>query len=255
MTLHPKMDCFIEVPETTLPNGLVVGSFLVSQFLCSPGKIDTTNGVKFHLSLGCERQAASVIQGIPWTMLTYFDAAQACKAAGYSLLTESQWLAIAWDCAGVDANWTKGKRGKGDLIRGLTGGDIAQPQPVSYTTPFPEHRRWLFLSNGEMIFDFGGNARHWVFDDIHGNDEGIVAAEWIEIEDISRQAPAPPYKRGTGRRPDIDFIWLCQREALVRGGCWKDGSSGLAGIFALDSAPPMYAHPDVGFRCTKPISQ
>lgn len=247
MPLSPELDCFVVVPETVLPNGEVVESFLVSQFLCTPGKINMQSGASFSLG---KRQAASIGHGIPWTNITFFDAKKACEASGYSLLTERQWLAIAWNCTAVDANWTGGKRGKGNLIQGLIGGEIAQPQPISYTVDLPHCRRWLLLSNDELIFDFGGNAEHWVFDDIHGDQDGLVAPEWIDKDDISFQAPARPKQRGTGWRPNPEIGHPCKRMALVRGGCWSSSMGG--GIFALTDAAPMYAHLNRGFRCTKP---
>jgi hypothetical protein len=252
MAIDPVNDCFVVVPETVLPNGETVQSFLASQFLCSAGKTNMQRGAPFYEG---KRQASSTNHGIPWININYFDAKIACEAAGYTLLTEKQWLAIAWNCASVDVNWTGGRKGKGMLIQGLVCGGVSQPQPGSYTTTIPNCRRWLMLSNDEMIFDIGGNARHWVFDDVHGDADGLTAVDVLLQDDISLKAPAASKKQGTGWRSYESLNYSCksfQKKALARGGHWGEGDS--AGAFRLEAIHPMIPYSWIGFRCSKPLS-
>lgn len=227
-----KAENFITVPETTLPNGLVVPAFETSQFHCAKGedgKIVIDSSLK------------------PWVNINYHEAREACAASGFKLLTESQALAIAWNASQQDCNWTKGKVGEGKLFRGIRKGNVYGAQPGNYELPDHKERRWLTLSNGERICDANGNVFSWIFDDVQGDENGIVANAFAIDSPSITTAPYPSEEKGMGWYPSAGVGW--SGRALIRGGYWYSGS--YAGVFYLYHDWPDYRRDAVGFRCTK----
>lgn len=220
----PPDEQLIVVPEVTLPNGITVPSFKVSQYNCS--------------------QSAD---GTPWVNINYKDARKACKAAGVSLITELQALAIAHDIVQQDANWTGGKVGHGKVFQGLHKGTLKGPQGREFVSPHPEERRWHQLSNGSRIYDFAGHVFSWVFDDVQGDENGIVAHHFaIDSPSISTSSGLMA-AQGIGWAPQANSNW--SGLALIRAGFWL--SEHRAGVFHLSSGRPDYDEGDVSFRCTK----
>ena len=222
---------FITVPETTLPGGLVVPSFKVGQFACSQGE---------------DGKAVVTAEGTPWVRIKFADAKAACKSAGVKLITESQWLAIAWNASQQDCNWTKGKVGEGKLFQGIRKNEVCSAQPGNFVPTNKKERRWLTLSNGERIRDLNGNVCQWVFDDIQGDEAGLVAKAFAKDSPSTATAPFPSLKKGMGWRPDAGSNW--SGNALVRGGSW--GSERYAGAFGLGVDWPSIEWGRLGFRCT-----
>lgn len=226
------MSIFITVPETTLPNGKIIPSFQVGQYLCSKG---------------VDGKAASSPEGTPWVSINFKEAKAACEAAGFNLITETQALAIAHNVAQQDCNWTKGKVGEGKLFRGLRKGNVSGAQPGNYTPQDEKERRWLTLSNGERICDINGNAYSWIFDDVQGDEQGLTTI--IKADSVSLQAPYPSQEKGMGWRPDGERDW--SGRALIRGGFWSSESD--AGVFYLNRGWHDNGYAVVGFRCTKSL--
>lgn len=224
-------DCFITIPETTLPNGVVVPSFEVGQYACTQGE---------------DGKAAVTAAAVPWVRINFAEAKAACEKAGYKLITELQWLAIAHDAATQDCNWTKCKVGEGKLYRGLRKGNGSNAQPGNIDPADEKERRWLQLSNGERICDINGNVYQWVFDNVQGDDQGLIAKPFAE-DSASLLAPYPSMEKGMGWRPNAGANW--SGRALIRGGCWDSGS--YAGAFRLRNDWPGNRSGYVGFRCTK----
>lgn len=227
-----QIDKFIVVPETTLPNGTVVPSFQVGQYAATRGE---------------DGKATVTAEVAPWVRINYHDAIKACESAGYKLITELQWLAIAWDVSQQDCNWTKGKVGKGDLFCGIRNDHVSSAQPGTYEPTDSKEQRWLTLSNGERICDLNGNVWQWVFDDVQGDDQGLIAKAFSTDSPSLSTAPYPGEKKGMGWRPGTGADW--SGIALIRGGCWLSGSG--AGVFYLGSDWPVGEYGGVGFRCTK----
>jgi hypothetical protein len=230
--VHSPTDLFITVPETTLPNGTLVPSFQVGQYACSQGD---------------DNKAVITAEGKPWVRINYREARKACEEAGFNLITELQWLAIAWDASQQDCNWTKGNVGEGKLFRGIRNNKVGGPQPGVYKTGDAKERRWLTLSNGMQICDLNGNVFSWVFDDVQGDKEGLIAKPFTADSPSLATAPYPSLKKGMGWRPDAGANW--SGFALVRGGCWCSGAR--AGVFRLNYDWPGGVSGVVGFRCTK----
>jgi formylglycine-generating enzyme required for sulfatase activity len=222
---------FVTVPQTTLPNGTVVPAFRVGQYLCS---------------MGADGKAAVTREGVPWTRIDYRAARQACAAAGFSLISELQALALAHHIAQQDINWTGGKVGAGALLQGLRNDTVERAQPGTFVPEDMNEARGFRLATGEIVFDVAGNAYTWVFDDVQGDAEGIVARPFAADSPSITTAPAPSGEKGVGWYPKAGRDWAgC---ALIRGGGWGSGS--CAGAFRLGYVWPDYAHDNVGFRCT-----
>lgn len=225
---------FVPVPETTLPNGHVEPAFLVARYLSSkgPAGIATSNPT-----------------GAPWVEINYHDARKACEAGGGQLITETQWLAIAWNISQQPENWTSGVVGEGSLFQGLHTGSVDEPQPGSYESEDAAERRWFVLSNGEKIFDFAGNAYSWVFDNVQGDEAGLIAEKFTKESPSISTAPYPSKQKGVGWPPSLPCDW--SGYALIRGGCWD--SVDYAGVFYLSGVSPDYEYDYVGFRSTKSL--
>jgi len=224
---------FITVPAVTLPgSALTIPSFQVGQYACTEGE---------------SGKAAVTAEDKPWVNINYATARQACKNAGFELITELQWLAIAHDVAAQPCNWNTGIVGKGRLFQGLRNNSVDSAQPGNYEPEDPDEQRWLTLSNGELICDLNGNVWQWVFDNIQGDSNGIVA-EKLSKQSGSLSAPFPSMKNGIGWRPEAGSNW--SGDALIRGGYW--GSESVAGAFNLGGVWPDRESDGVGFRCTKP---
>lgn len=224
---------FITVPETTLPNGIVVPSFRVGQYACAKGE---------------DGKASVQPDAAPWVRINFADAKAACEAAGYALITELQWLAIAYDAAQQACNWTKGAVGEGKLFRGIRKGLARSAQAGNVEPSDSKERRWLMLSTGERICDLNGNVYQWVFDNVQGDASGLVSRAFAVDSPSLATEPAPILQKGTGWRPDAGANW--SGNALLRGGCWY--SERYAGAFGLGIGWPGLEFGGVGFRCTQP---
>jgi len=230
---------FIRVPEVHLPCGIVVPTFDASTFLCSQAPDSRVP------------RAASLARLTPWVRVSYWEALAACRASGWSLITERQWLAIAHDAAGQNCNWTGGKVGLGKLKQGLRKRSILSPASGMYQPDDKSEARWKTLSNGQKLCDFGGNAWSWVYDDIQGGQEGVTGVVEPDSPSVTT-APCDPRADGMGIFPKAGsarLVW--DDRGLIRGGGCCSGKD--AGAFALYAALLNGQYAMVGFRATRPV--
>lgn len=227
---------FVTVPETTLPGGLVVPAFQVGQYLCSKG---------------ADGKAVVSAAGAPWVEINYADARKACADAGFALITETQALSLAFNLFQQDLNWTGNAVGEGKMFQGLhlDHDDVDEPYANNHVPRDPAERRGFYLADGHLVYDAAGNAYTWVFDDVQGDESGLIAQPFAADSPSITTAPYPSMELGMGWHPDAGSDW--SGFALVRGGCWCSGSG--AGVFFLNYDWPGNGNDDVGFRCTKPI--
>lgn len=222
----------VTVPETTLPSGLLVPSFQVG---------------KYHAKKSADNIIIIAADGKPWHSINYHDARKACTDAGLNLITETQYLAIAYQITQQDENWTGGKVGDGEVFRGLHLWTVNSAQDGHYESKKPIERRWHVLANGERIYDISGNIYSWVFDDLHGDENGVINKPFEDNDPTIATAPYPRDENGMGWRPDGGRDW--SGRALIRGGFWS--SIDFAGVFDVDRDWPHGGNVNVGFRCTK----
>lgn len=230
LTVGPA-DGFVQVPQVALPTGQIVPAFLVGQY---------------HSHRAADGSISVDGKNTPTVNIKYAAAREACTAAGGNLITELQYLAIAYDISQQAINWTGGEVGKGSLYQGIRLGNVKGPQDGSYE-PGEDERRWHQLSNGVRVYDFSGNVFSWVFDDLHGDDSGLIKGSIPKDSPSLSCASAPSGEKGVGYVPDGPLNW--SGSALVRGGCWCSGSN--AGVFRLSVGWPDGDGVSVGFRCTK----
>jgi hypothetical protein len=210
--------------------------------------------------------------GLPWVSISQLDAIQKSKDAGYHLITNWEWMAIARDIEQVPENWTGGAVGSGILKRG----NVGTPDAGSYDGDNPEtgilnSKAILKLSNGEEIYHLSGNVWEWVDDKIECGATSCPsslmpyastpASEWVEFTNIStwgkytkaELGPLGNYNsaNGVGKiYTDYDAAAGSSdiyTHAFRRGGDWNNGA--YAGVFALDlNNSPTNLNTNIGFR-------
>jgi hypothetical protein len=227
---------FVTVPETTLPGGLVVPAFQVSKFVASQG---------------VNRPILVDGSGAPLVKVTYREARTLAAQAGFELIKESQALSLAYNLAQVGKNWISGVVGEGSMYQGLhlDLDNTWEPYAFDFVSRDPAERREFYLADGSIVMDAAGGVYTWVFDDVQGDENGIVARAFAADSPSITTAPYPSMEKGVGWYPPAGFNG--SGDALFRGGCWCSG--GGAGVFRLDGDWPDRRGVNVGFRCTKPV--
>lgn len=226
------------VPDTTLPGGLFVPAFQVAQYPLSKDA-DGVVGVTGH--------------GTPLVNINYHAARQQCADLGLSLITESQSLSLAYNLAQQARNWISGVVGEGSMYQGLhlDLDDAYAAKPFDFVSPDASERREFFLADDDEYFvkDVAGNVYTWVFDDVQGDENGIVADPFTADSPSITTAPYPSMEKGMGWQPRVGADRSSR--ALIRGGYWR--SRGDAGVFGVGDGWPGRDSGDVGVRSTKPI--
>jgi formylglycine-generating enzyme required for sulfatase activity len=198
--------------------------------------------------------------GLPWTNISQLDAIQKSKDAGYHLITNWEWMAIARDIEQVPENWTGGAVGSGMIKRGNVGiTDDGSYDGANPETGILNDKAKLKLSNGEEIYHFSGNVWEWVDDTITQGEQYINfnqnASNWYEFNatDLFKVAQKLPYtevgpketyatpsSNGLGRIYINTSNGSSANRAFLRGGAWGNGAD--AGVFALDLGNFAYGH-------------
>jgi len=237
------------------------------------------------------QKAAVNYASSPWTNLSPEDAKIACKNLSEGnkscdIISNPQWMTIAWDIEATAANWSGGEVGAGKLNQGNSDGEAWKPlligdelDPWTYTgndSSDWSQKRTYVLSSGEIIWDFGGNAAEFA-DWTTGGDtlsvgpntcpSGPAITGWKDIfnytcEDLAPHdyLPANPAHRSldeyTASLAGIGKINGTEdgvREAGDGGVACRGGYSttnDLSGIFALDLRPSLTTTSVYyGFRC------
>ena len=197
--------------------------------------------------------------GKPW-LLNRNEAINACENVGngYSLITNNEWMTIARNIEQVAENWSDREVGVGELNRGHFdnkpwGTLEASPDDneACYGTDnrcsashwLPE-RRTHRLSNGEVIWDFAGNASEWLRETIHhpGADKTTLEFPELDPEGQARFGPTDPT---WGSWKGVGVIYGAEFKGVRRGGVYNGGLH--AGIYAIDFGFP--SDKLSGFRC------
>lgn len=156
LTSVPEADCptgMLPVPATNGLNGFCIDKYEAKQ----SGNI-----------------AVSTATGSPWVSINQYDAREACIGAGKHLITGEEWLQIAQNVEQVGWNWNGGVVGTNFMSDGHSDNVPANSliasvdtDPCSGTgqtcdlTTWNSQRRTYKLSNGEYIWDIGGNVWEW----------------------------------------------------------------------------------------------
>lgn len=241
-----------------------------------------STGCPIDGSIGIVSQASSK----PLTQINQFAAIELCKTLGhkYHLITNNEWMTIARDAEIQDSNWDSGTKYSSSMMRGHSDNEPATSLSVSdANNPYDQtgqsspsiERRTLNISNGEVIWDIGGNVREWTSDIIDCSEgyscinmpyDSSPDSELIELTAITSfgslsENLLKPFNTtltassGIGKLyTDNDLSYPNDAtwntiHAFLRGGYW--GADTDAGAFALYlNSGPSGSGSGLGFRCT-----
>jgi formylglycine-generating enzyme required for sulfatase activity len=255
------MNCPTNYAEVPANSSLgVTNTFCVAQF-----EMKNVSGV-------ATSQAAST----PWVSINQTDAKTACTSlgTGYDLISNPEWMTIAYEIEKTSSNWSSGVVGTGILSIGHSDFSPSSNLSVTNTTdPYSEtgntsgqaagsgweQRRRHTLSNGETIWDFSGNVWEWTDWSLGGAlTSGPTTCTFAEFPSVScgalsaaeympgnpGGAPAANYNTGYG----LGIFGGGSGGAAVRGG--SRGWGFYNGVFTLAfSFGPGVTYADYGFRC------
>ncbi|MFP4402094.1 MAG: hypothetical protein ACLFPL_02585, partial [Candidatus Nanoarchaeia archaeon] len=235
--------------------------------------------------------ATSQPSSTPWVSIDFPTARSACTDLNtqhsslegtFKMITNREWMTIARNAEQQSTNWDSGTVGSGSMYRGHSDNNPSNALSVSDTGDYYDgtgnsapsiERRVLELSNGEVIWDLGGNVREWVdmLEDgssFNGNACSGASLSWSSYfgndgenecnfnspyskdsaaDTRYEMGPLGDYNadEGVGQIYSRDFTG----RALLRGGLWLSGAR--AGAFAayLFGAPSS-SDAGVGFRCS-----
>jgi formylglycine-generating enzyme required for sulfatase activity len=223
--------------------------------------------------------AASAAAGLPWVNITRDSSASTCAAVGanYRLISNTQWQTVARNAESVAANWSGNAVGSGVIARGHsdnspanilenstdndpyfgTGNSGAAWNTLGVTPAAgTEQKRTQTPSNGDVVWDFGGNVYQWVSDNYAdlgvnltiptGTDEFSNTSNFpTALPAINRLlfAPLGLYNSAQNIGTVYGYTGL-----VTRGLSFSTGTN--AGLFAasLGGSSGGY-NSDIGFRC------
>jgi formylglycine-generating enzyme required for sulfatase activity len=212
--------------------------------------------------------AVSTATGTPWVSIDRPTSRSHCQALGpgYDLISNDQWQTIARNIAGVASNWSTGTVASGELNRGHsdnvpTNALVAvtdDNNPCSGTgqtcnaSTWDSQRRTHALSNGNKIWDFGGNVWEWVTNNntvVNGADGYISTMSGADIRQTRYGAASFCASPGSTPYCGMGYGWFAYSAgSVVRGGFWNNDVS--AGVFAtVLSRTPSITDTNIGFRC------
>ena len=155
-------------------------------------------------------QPISRTQRTPWTDLTQGEAIAACQAIGGELISNDQWMTIATKIINLADNWSELSVGQGTVNIGHSDNEPAAPCPVpndqtleylmdsnictsiAKDTPNGEddqesQKRTHTISDGVVIWDFGGNVMEWTSDSLASRAyrPGSSSTSWFEYTGVT----------------------------------------------------------------------
>lgn len=251
---------------------------------CSEGYIKIPGNNKYNTSDFCvmkyeakdsKGKAASFAESKPWVNVSQIVAMDLSRYACSKchLITESEWMTIAYNLLSNSENWSTRKVGVGYIYSGHNDNNPISPIAASSddndgyfgtdNAIKSNQKRTLKLSNGEVIWDFAGNAAEWTDGQTTGGQPGAVENEnvysWKDWSQLGFEGylPIKPfpsynnmtvnwnYEQGLGRLYSNSGDGMLK--TFYRGGSYQDGDN--AGIFSLNmSGDTTTANPLVGFR-------
>jgi len=226
--------------------------------------------------------ATSVAAGTPWVEISRDTALTTCSSlgTGFGLISNTQWQVVARNAENVASNWSGGAVGTGVLNRGHSDNSPASALAntaddtdgyfgtgnTGFTsaawsglgaTPAAgaEQKRTYNLSNGKVVWDFGGNVWQWV----SGNYSTLsmspgISEAWGEysntttfpVSGVNRLNFAPSGSYDSVQ--NAGQLYGGSAGAVSRGGYWKNASYG--GLFTASLLSATGAYSSIGFRCS-----
>lgn len=226
--------------------------------------------------------ATSTAEGTPWVNIkrgtdesSPGSALKACADAGtgYRLISNTQWQTLARNAESVAANWSGGVVGSGSMARGHSDnapGSILENSISDADGYFGtgniatmaygsggEQRRTQTLSNGEVVWDIGGNI--WQFVSDHYTELGVhseISGGWFQFTNstyfnqggVNRLLFAPAGLYDSAQ--NVGQLYGRAAGSVMRGGPKSEGGS-RQGLFATSLAYGVTnSSSEFGFRCS-----
>ena len=225
--------------------------------------------------------ATSVAAGTPWVNISRDTALTTCSSlgTGFGLISNTQWQVVARNAENVASNWSGGAVGTGVLNRGHsdnspaalansaddtdgyfgTGntGFTSQAWSGLGATPAAgaEQKRTYNLSNGKVVWDFGGNVWNWMSDNYSTlSMSPAISGAWGEysnttnfpVSGVNRLNFAPSGSYNSSQ--NAGQLYGGSAGAVLRGGYWNYSS--FDGLFTASlNAGPTHTGNSFGFRC------
>lgn len=226
--------------------------------------------------------AVSVASGSPWVSITQTStiSTSAAACAGCHLITDQEWMTIAANVLSVPDNWSGNAVGNGFIYSGhnddvpantlvADSSDTNGYTGTGNSSP-SNQRRTLTLTNGEVIWDFAGNAWEWDSGTITGTQPGLAsesAYAWKEwnnpslimtgLPATSRPSAISAQAASWSSAQGIGMLYSKSTEtatnAYIRGGYFGDAANSQAtGVLALSlQVQPSFTFLGIGFRVAK----
>lgn len=217
----------------------------------------------------------------PWVGISQDTARTRCMALGngYHLMSNPEWMTIAANIANQTQNWSNNVIGSGTLVRGHSdeNPNSACAADADDNKAWVEgncsgqtlgaqqfhQRRTHYLSNGNVIWDIGGNLLQWV-DYNNPYDKPNPQSAWLEFSALGNGSTTSPREHFVPRSSVQSWwndSWNSSQAigmiypgpngsggALLRGNFW--GAQSSAGLFAAHMAnSSAQTTGAVGFRC------
>jgi formylglycine-generating enzyme required for sulfatase activity len=220
-----------------------------------PNEEGLPRGQSFNWSDCNKSEIVSSPDGAPIVNITQDEAKEACLGLGegYHLINNDEWMAVARDVENVGQNWSEKAlfRGNSNKKYVVSGFENASNDINS---------RYLYLSNGSIVWDMSGNVWELTSDTIKQSEQPPYNG-WYEINSLANYGALGAENISSGNLNyssinGIGKLFLTysadseKSKVLLRGGSWGDVDR--AGIYTLDflNSPSDY-HEYIGFRCAK----
>jgi hypothetical protein len=287
VTLASDLTCPSDFVAVHANTSLNVYAFCVSKYemKCSGSSCSDVSSV----GPSATAQAVSQKEGLPWVRITQSNALVACSNLGdkYGLVSNPEWMTIAYELESKDENWTSGAKGTGMLFKGHSDGLKLSGAPNTHSSleaaldsdPYyltgnnaseasgfgKEQKRTHTLKSGDILWDFSGNVwewSNWELDELLTSGPSNCPVGPTELEDVSCGTlfdkdflPANPLSRDPYNSTyGLGLFLGGSGGALSRGGISSGGIN--TGIFSLDLGH-LSNHQSVviGFRCVyRPVN-
>lgn len=230
--------------------------------------------------------AISTATGTPWVSISQTSALTTSAAACTSchLMSEAEWMTIAANVMSVASNWSGGAVGSGYIYSGHNDNSPASVLAASTddtqgyygeTNTGGNQRRTLTLTNGQVIWDFAGDAWEWTNMTIDPSQapyaSGSSASQFMQwngtnvvmngLQRISQPAAISAQAGSWSSVQGIGMLYSGTTDfngnayggplAFVRGGSYNN-SGGDAGVLELAiNTSPTGGGANIGFRVAK----